>query len=38
MYGEVGRKLVEESDVVPKIAKNLGLKHTPPKEEGGGRF
>ena len=38
MYSEVGRKLVEESDVVPKIAKNLGLNHTPPKEDGGGRF
>jgi hypothetical protein len=38
MYGDVGRKLVEESDVVGKVAKNLGLKHTPPKEEGGGRF
>jgi hypothetical protein len=38
MYGDVGRKLVEETDVVPKVAKNLGLKHAPPKEEGGGRF
>lgn len=38
MYGDVGRKLVEETDVVGKVAKNLGLKHEPPKEEGGGRF
>ena len=38
MYGDVGRKLVEETDVVGKVAKNLKLKHTPPKEEGGGRF
>jgi hypothetical protein len=37
IYGDVGRKLAEESDVVPKVAKNLGLKHTPPKE-GGDRF
>ena len=38
MYGDVGRKLVEETDVVGKVAKNLGLKYAPPKEEGGGRF
>jgi hypothetical protein len=38
MYGDVGRKLVEETDVVGKVAKNLKLKHTPQKEEGGGRF
>lgn len=37
IYGEAGRKLAEESDVVPKVAKNLGLKHIPPKE-GGDRF
>lgn len=37
IYGDVGRKLADESDVVPKVAKNLGLKHTPPKE-GGGRY
>lgn len=38
MYGEVGRKLTEETDVVAKVAKNLSLKHTPPKEESPGRF
>lgn len=37
IYGDVGRKLAEESDVVTKVAKNLGLKHAPPKE-GGDRF
>jgi hypothetical protein len=38
IYGEVGRKLAEESDVAAKVAKNLNLKMTPPKEEGDGRF
>lgn len=37
IYGEVGRKLAEESDVSARVAKNLGLKHAPPKE-GGDRF
>jgi hypothetical protein len=38
LYGEIGRKLVDESNAVEKVAKVLGLKYTPPKEEGGGRF
>ena len=37
LYGEIGRKLVDESNAVEKVAKVLGLKYTPPKEEGGGR-
>lgn len=35
IYGDAGRKLAEESNVVEKLARVLGLKHIPPKEEGG---
>jgi hypothetical protein len=38
IYGEVGRALAENSDVVDIVAKNLKLKYEKPKEEGGGRF
>lgn len=38
IYGDVGRALAEKSNAVDKIAANLGLKYTPPKEEGDGRF
>jgi hypothetical protein len=38
IYGDVGRALAEKSDAVNKIADNLGLKYSPPKEEGDGRF
>ena len=38
IYSESGRKIVEESDVVQKLIKEMGLTHIPPKEEGGGRF
>jgi hypothetical protein len=38
IYTDAGRKLVEESNVTEKLARTLGLKHTPPKEEEGGRF
>ena len=38
IYGDVGRALAEKSNAVEKIAENLGLKYTPPKEEGDGRF
>jgi len=38
IYGEVGRALAENSDVVEIIAKNLKLKYEKPEEEGGGRF
>lgn len=32
MYGEAGRKLVETTDVVQKMAEYLGLAYAPPKE------
>ena len=35
LYGELGRKLGEGSDAIDKVATNLGIKYTPPKEEGG---
>ena len=35
IYGEAGRTLSENSDVMEIIAKNLGLKYNPPTEEGG---
>lgn len=35
IYGDAGRKLAEESNVVEKLARVLGLRHIPPKEEGG---
>jgi len=37
-YGRVGEGLVEGSDLTEKIAANIGLQYTKPKEEGGGRF
>jgi hypothetical protein len=37
IYGDAGRDLVENSDVVQKIAEELGLKYEK-KEEEGGRF
>jgi hypothetical protein len=40
IYSEVGRTIVEQSDVVEKVAKYLELKYEKPSEgdEGGGRF
>ena len=38
IYGELGRKLAEESDSISKVASALGLKWEPKKEEGDGRF
>jgi hypothetical protein len=38
VYGEVGRALADKTNATEIIAKNLGLKYTPPKEEGDGRF
>ena len=35
IYGEAGRTLAENSDVMEIIAKNLGLKFTPPEDDGG---
>ena len=35
IYGEAGRTLAENSDVMELIAKNLGLKYTPPSDDGG---
>jgi len=35
IYGEAGRALAADSDVLEIIAKNLGLKYEKPKEEGG---
>lgn len=37
-YGEVGRKLVEESDITARVAATLGLNHTPPAPAAEGRF
>lgn len=37
MYGDAGRKLVEETDVVKKMAEYLDLTHAVPKE-GGDRY
>lgn len=38
IYGDAGRQLVENSDVVEKIAKYLGLKYEKPAEKAEGRF
>jgi len=38
IYGEAGRMLAENSEVIEKIAVNLGLDYTPPAEDDGGRF
>jgi hypothetical protein len=38
LYGEVGRKLADESDAIQKVAKNMGLKYIPPPKEDTGRF
>jgi len=38
IYGEAGRMLAENSEVIEKIAANLGLEYTPPAEDEGGRF
>jgi hypothetical protein len=35
IYGDVGRKIAENSDAAEKISKYLGLKYEEPKEEGG---
>ena len=34
---EVGRALVQQSDVVKKVAEYLGLEYTPPQQQGGGQ-
>ena len=38
IYTEAGRTLAENSDVVARIAKNLGLDYKPKVEEAAGRF
>tara|TARA_B100001175_G_C19270316_1_gene523830 strand:- start:30 stop:752 length:723 start_codon:yes stop_codon:yes gene_type:complete len=38
IYGEAGRMLAENSEVIEKIAANLGLDYTAPTEDDGGRF
>lgn len=38
VYGELGRMLAANSDAVMKVAETLGVKYTPPKEEGESRF
>jgi len=38
IYSDAGGKIAENSDVIERIAKNLGLKYVKPQEEGGGRF
>ena len=38
IYGEAGRMIAENSEVIQKIAENLGLDYTPPAEDEGGRF
>lgn len=38
IYGEAGRMLAENSEVIEKIAVNLGLDYTAPAEDDGGRF
>lgn len=38
IYGEAGRALAENSDVVQRIAKTLGLVYKPKEEENPGRF
>jgi hypothetical protein len=35
VYGEAGRMIAENSEVIEKIAANLGLNYTKPAEEGG---
>lgn len=35
IYGEAGRTIAENSDVMDKIAQNLGLKYAKPDEDGG---
>jgi hypothetical protein len=38
IYGEAGRMLAENTEVIEKIAQNIGLKYTPPDEGDDGRF
>ena len=38
IYGDAGSKLAESSDAIERIARNLGLKYTPPADDDGGRF
>jgi hypothetical protein len=38
IYGEAGRMLAENSEVIEKIAANLGLEYKPPADDEGGRF
>ena len=38
IYGEAGRMIAENSEVIEKIAINLGLDYTAPAEDDGGRF
>ena len=38
IYGEAGRMIAENSEVIEKIAENLGLGYEKPEEEEGGRF
>jgi len=38
LYGEVGRKIAEESNATEVLTKRIGLKHVPPPKEEGGRF
>ena len=38
IYGDVGRKIAENSNAAERISKYLDLKYEEPKEEGGGRF
>lgn len=33
-YGAIGDKIAEETDLLKRIIDNLGLKHTPPDDEG----
>ena len=35
VYGEAGRAMAENTDVLEKIASNLDLKYSKPKEDGG---
>ena len=38
IYGEAGRMIAENSEVIEKIAENLGLEYVAPAEDDGGRF
>jgi hypothetical protein len=38
IYGEAGRMIAENSEVIEKIAANLGLEYVAPAEDEGGRF